>query len=344
MRPSSHLALAITTVAALVACHHDFPSSDASRDQAPIIDHGLEAPQDRAIDAPADRSTLDAAPDLPLKDRGRDKPLLDKTSDKPKTDKGLPDKKLGDSKKCNGDPECALPGPTCLIGKCSGVCVTQTAPAGTVCRKGTGACDPDETCDGSATTCPADVAWSQKPPVLFKTSWGWDGFANDAGQTNYDFIQAGCGDFGSGSQTVRRGFISFDTSSLPSAGAIVSAELQLCAQAGNGVDDAWLYEVTTPFPYNFGLNSTTALQAFNTAAINLNVSIPNAMGPISFAVPASTIKRPGPTQYSMRYPSCPGVGAYNRHWASAGSTSLTNCPSSSAPYYPPTLKVTYCAP
>src|SRR5205807_9713653 len=44
-----------------------------------------------------------------------------------------------------------------VCGGSSTSCTHPAATAGTVCRAAAGPCDLDETCDGTTTTCPADV-------------------------------------------------------------------------------------------------------------------------------------------------------------------------------------------
>jgi hypothetical protein len=58
---------------------------------------------------------------------------------------------------CTGDGE------TCTLDQCNGAgtCAHPAGNGGTLCRAGSGdLCDPDETCDGVSTTCPADVVAS----------------------------------------------------------------------------------------------------------------------------------------------------------------------------------------
>ncbi len=53
---------------------------------------------------------------------------------------------------------CTDDGQACTNDFCqSGLCIHPVQPSGIVCRASAGSCDPAETCDGSSTTCPADV-------------------------------------------------------------------------------------------------------------------------------------------------------------------------------------------
>ena len=63
----------------------------------------------------------------------------------------------GDSLTADGTA-CADDGLGCTDDVCQvGICVHPTQTAGFVCRASTDECDPQETCDGIATTCPADT-------------------------------------------------------------------------------------------------------------------------------------------------------------------------------------------
>ena len=54
---------------------------------------------------------------------------------------------------------CATDGKACTDNLCDGTgkCTHSVLPDGTTCRPSTGVCDPQETCDGSGDTCPANL-------------------------------------------------------------------------------------------------------------------------------------------------------------------------------------------
>src|SRR5207249_1258831 len=84
-----------------------------------------------------------------------------------------------DAKQTSGTA-CTSDGNPCTLDQCDGTHVTCQHPAGNggaTCRAGSGdACDPDEVCTGTSTSCPADVV--QPSTFVCRTAAG-DGDADD---------------------------------------------------------------------------------------------------------------------------------------------------------------------
>ena len=63
---------------------------------------------------------------------------------------------------CCASMDCPGDCNSCAVNGALGVCTAD--PVGTICRPSLGLCDPEETCDGSALTCPADTLDSAGTP------------------------------------------------------------------------------------------------------------------------------------------------------------------------------------
>lgn len=70
------------------------------------------------------------------------------------------------------DTACDAACATCSAPGQEGTCVPR--PAGTPCRTATGACDADESCDGSSTSCPADGAAPDGVPCAPDVQGPWE--------------------------------------------------------------------------------------------------------------------------------------------------------------------------
>jgi len=224
---------------------------------------------------------------------------------------------------CNNG--CALPGGTvCGDGYCNG--------GGTCIRCFENVhCSDDDPCtnDFCLTDNSCDHS-SALASITRNTVWGTDGFCENGATLGFQRVEAICSNQ-NGELMNSRGFLSFDSSVVPTDATVVSAALTICRTGGPGAQLAELY--TTSFALNLSCD------AYNSQAFYLQI-LPDGSGPFTVNVIADAVTHGGNTQFQIRYPvtDCAVGTWYGKRWRSATGPIDGTCDEDDAPR----LDVSYC--
>jgi len=198
----------------------------------------------------------------------------------------------------------------------------ELSKQGKTCRKSTGSCDPKETCTGKSHKCPADVVWGkQQKKELFWTKQGSDGHAvKYFPKGDYSFhtqsVRMHCKPDNTGFN-LARGFLSFDTRSLPVGTKITGAVLTGCL-FGNKKFSGHVNIYSAKIVPTISMTTV-----YNAPVVDLNTQLPGTFGIQVFTVPHSSVKRGSFTQYQLRWSvtTCNDSTGYSGQvWSGAAAT------------------------
>ena len=212
-------------------------------------------------------------------------------------------------------------------------------PATKICRPSSGACDPMEKCTGKGSACPADVV-KKKQQKVFYTTKGTDGHVVRNSNTKYDLttnsVRAYCKPNNLNGPELARGFLSFDTKTLPTTAVLTGARLSGCFLGAPNNKTAY----TTLYPATFTMPATVAI--YNASVGTSKTTMPRNNGVNTFAVPTGTIKPGALTQYQLRWPVVTCTEWTGQVWSSASNPAvLSTC---GVATYPWKLEVDVCGP